>query len=202
MISIPEYLENPLFELPDCEIKNDQILTQLRDLFKKTEFFKFSRFYKVKRIISLLTDIGFISDTEVHTLYTLNKKAIYMNDNGNLYISCGVLLLRKSDSLFRLFIHEIAHLWLLNQKEYINILLPNKQFRKMYGDEEGYVDISPIEMNATNISIKIMKQLFYNKSDASDLKYLQAIDFEVEKLNKCMERIEELRGNRNGKEKE
>ena len=111
--------------------------------------------------------------------YYLKEKA-YMLDSGKMCFSCAFIVFSSGKRVFKVAMHEIAHMLVTECEDYGELLLYNKQFVAEYGEKS--VAVSPVEYCATLLSCELMRLFSGRVSEAAEEKLLTLIQSEKEKV--------------------
>ena len=83
----------------------------------------------------------------------------FMTDDGKLYISLYFILNSSGERVFKVLIHEIAHLWLSQQANYGSVLKTDLEFCVMYHQIGLNPLLSPVELSASILSCEMIEAL-------------------------------------------
>ena len=108
------------------------------------------------------------------------KEKAYMLDSGKMCFSRAFIAFSSGKRVFKVAMHEIAHMLLTECEDYGDLLLYNKQFVAEYGEKS--VAVSPVEYCATLLSCELMRQFRGRVSEATEEKLLTLIQSEKEKV--------------------
>ena len=108
------------------------------------------------------------------------KEKAYMLDSGKMCFSRAFIALSSGKRVFKVAMHEIAHMLVTECEDYGELLLYNKQFVAEYGEKS--VAVSPVEYCATLLSCELMRLFSGRVSEAAERRILSLIQSEKEKV--------------------
>ena len=189
------YFSSPLgLELDFAVVDRDTLLAceSLLLCRSSSPWVKFRRIKDVKRA---LVKSGFFKDFKLRLLWRL-KSLAYIEDFGRLTLSIGVLRSRTSPVVLSVLCHELGHMWLSQQDFYPTLKEVNRQFKERCADV-GYCELlSPIELYAMDLSVKIMESvLSFAKDTEQKNRLFELIEQEKEKINLVKKEILKINEN-------
>lgn len=163
-LTVKDYLqslaEGRFPSLDDVALPCDDLLAK-RMLALASSRFKepISRSIKVRKIFARVTAIGYVK--KLRLKFSLwQKERAYMRDGGLLSLSLPYVAKERGTALLKVLLHELAHLVLANLPEYPALLSLDRAYAKESGlDEERKQILSPIELCATLLSIRLLEEV-------------------------------------------
>jgi len=186
MSDLANYLNNPLFYAEKCQVQNIGLKSSA--LFLEHCDFFFSKITGINAVKNELSANPYFSGLRVRFPLTLKRKA-WMNDNGTVYFSVGLIRTTKSARLLAVVWHEFAHVYLGRQPFYTELKTLNREFKKKFTVNTAYL-LSPIEISAMALSITVLKQISSNFDCGAYLN--DVIKEESGKLSVLLEEISRL----------
>ena len=152
-------------------------------LIKSSVYRPFMRRRLIKRMILRLTAGGFLRNVRVR-FPLFSKSGAYMRDSGTLTLPMRLLTSQRGDTVFKLLMHEAAHLLLSKSDGYSKLLSLDKQFFRAHGrDSDEIIILSPVELYATRVSVALMSSVMQSARDGSaEMLIEKQISLETKKL--------------------
>lgn len=140
--------------LSDCDTPKSEKFYYLSLLLRSSAPHRALKRRKIiKQMITSLTGEGYLNGCKVKFNLSRREPA-YMYDDGRVYFSYYYLHGSAGGFLAKMVLHEIAHLYLAQKSDYVNLCALNKDFLK---NVKGADNLSPIEYAATVLSVKYME---------------------------------------------
>ena len=98
----------------------------------------------------------FLKGVNVH-FPVFSKYGCHMDDAGNVCFPFKVWC-KRFDAVVKYLFHESAHLWLLKQPYYADLLKLDKAFLSRYGKRERAICLSPVEYLASRLSLALLER--------------------------------------------
>ena len=179
-LTLREYLDNPKLlpyqSIPVLFSKYDDLTLLFKGLTP------FSKWKTLKRLTV------FLLQTDSVDFYTINldkslKPRAYMNDDGRIFISIGLLLTRSITTLLSVYLHEFSHIYMSKQQNYSQLKILQREFRQGFSKFDNCEISSPIESFADVITLEFLRQLYSAiDNDKLKIKLLRLIKNREEKL--------------------
>ena len=119
----------------------------------------------IKRIFSRLVRIGALKGVKLRFPYSFGERA-YMRDCGIVSFAMPYIASASGAGVFRVLMHEIAHLLLLSSDGYTDLISLDGKFLARYGrSSEDVAIVSPVELYATTLSLLIMDAVSTNAGE-------------------------------------
>ena len=154
-LALREYLVN-FKVLPYDKTPSFTQLELDKKLFLSTAILK--KWKNLRKLTNSLIELGFLKTFSLNIDKSLKPKA-YMHDNGQIFISLGLILTRSYLPLLSVYLHELAHIWLSQQANYQDLKKLQKEFRYFYSDIKDYELFSPIEVYADIITLQLLEEI-------------------------------------------
>ncbi len=184
-LSLQQYLKDPLKNEFDFNFDNEKSVEIMKKMASRIFDISIIRWYHIKRIRSILISEEVFRDFDIKLLKTF-KQVAYMNDSGEIYISLGLLLFKSSMNNLKVLCHELSHIWLSQQSNYLELKTLNKEFKNKYNNDL----LSPIELYARVISLKMMNSILESLTSKGQKKrWNRYINYESAKIKELKEMI-------------
>ena len=190
---LDEFLNDPFSSAPSFSVDSPLIIKSIKRLLSFRARFFFLRKTFVNGLIAALIDskeflpFGFCVDK--------NKEvSAYMIDNGDVHISVGAFKKTSPKVFLTVLFHEIAHVYISQQKGYGELKKLDKSFREIYGEKLENDACTPIEAYARAAAFSAFNSLLGSfKKGAERDKILYCIEAENIKIEKIKNSIDGLK---------
>lgn len=192
-ITLEQYLQAPT-ERPPVEFPPQaaKCFSSFFAPWQRVSLFKWGAVTKSK---DELIRLGCLEEFSLHRERTRKDRA-YMKDSGDLYLSRGFLVRHSPLVVLSVFCHELAHIKLSQTPEYPEIKCLQRAFKIRFADERLCEVMSPIEMYAVEISLRLLKDLLTEASTPRQRRQLRRIIADIEKKeSRLVEMIHQLQYN-------
>lgn len=126
--------------------------------------FYLSKVCGIKAVCRQLTKNKSFKRFDVRFLFSFKRKA-FMRDDGKIFLSFGLVHKTKTVRLIAVLWHELAHIYLSQRPFYDELKQFNKLFLQKCKSNIANL-LSPLELCAMDLSIKVLKKTFENENCA------------------------------------
>lgn len=173
-LSVESYISAPTeldVDFPDISAELSSALSQTVSRVSDFYFVKWAGFKKIRKI--MIKD-GVLKPFSLRLEKKLKPRA-YMRDEGEVYLSFGLMASRSSLAALSVYLHELSHVYLSQMEDYPRLKELQKEFRSRYGDNPLCEVMSPIEMYANILTIRLLREIEKNDSNEGHKKRLETI---------------------------
>ena len=156
--NLADYLYSPEAYDFDFDITSESVMQAMLKMASHFADFTPIRWHYLKKIRNLMISEGKLSAFDLRMNFDL-KPTAYMHDDGVVYISLGLLVRGSSLATLGIFIHELCHIKLSQSEAYDDIKALQKKFKAKFGSHKQCELMSPIEIFANILTIKLMGKI-------------------------------------------